>query len=259
MTMYGKYDLLRREIARNPVDFVILDATYNSMTRNRDREGPEGDIYQLGRYRNFFTRTSYFFKTIRLDEYGRVYYDMLSRGVYAWKALCSDKETGTALQYKTRGFLPMRDAVAVQQPEVAAYHSVPLETSLDADCMDYMDKIISLCQARGITVFVIVTPISQAATVKFDDMDAMYQELDAFFAEYGVTFLDFNLYHEKQQLFPDASAYSDETHMSAEGAADFSVLLAHTIQRWRSGEGLSGDFYASYAVAEAAWLAADSP
>ena len=88
--------------------------------------------------------------------------------------------------------------------------------------------------------------------MKFSGMDAVYTNLMTYFADRGVTMLDFNLYRDKQTLFPDETAYSDDTHMSAAGAADFSVLLAKTIAQWRAGQDVTGDFYPSYAAAQAA-------
>lgn len=253
ITMQGRYELLRQEIARNPVNFVILDATYNSMTRSRAAEGPEGDIYQLGRYRNFFTRAGYFFKTIRLDEYGRVYYDMLSRGVTSWRKLLDGKGArGTSVKYETRGFVPMEEAVPRPVTPPEEYGSYPLQTALDPGCVYYMGKILELCQQQGIQVLVVVTPISQAELLKFDGIDTVYTNLMTYFADRGVTMLDFNLYQGKQTLFPDETAYSDDTHMSPAGAADFSALLAKTIAQWRAGQDVTGDFYPSYAAAQAA-------
>ena len=89
MTLAGQYELLKAELARNPVELVILEVSFDSMTRDRTQEGPEGDIYQLGRYRNPLTRLSYFFRHIRVNEYLSVFYDTLYRGVEAWKALAA--------------------------------------------------------------------------------------------------------------------------------------------------------------------------
>ena len=154
ITMRGRCGLSAQEIARNPVNFVILDATYNSMTRSRAAEGPEGDIYQLGRYRNFFTRAGYFFKTIRLDEYGRVYYDMLSRGVTSWRKLLDGKGArGTSIKYETRGFAPMEEAVPRPVTPPEEYGSYPLQTALDPGTASTIWARSSSCaQQQGIQV-----------------------------------------------------------------------------------------------------------
>ena len=85
-----------------------------------------------------------------------------------------------------------------------------------------MGKILELCPAAGDPgPSFVVTPISQAELLKFDGIDAVYTNLMTYFADRGVTMLDFNLYQGKQTLFPDETAYSDNTHMSPAGAADF--------------------------------------
>ena len=47
-TMQGRHELLNLELNRNPAKTVVLELSYDSMTRNRDEEGPEGDMYMLG-------------------------------------------------------------------------------------------------------------------------------------------------------------------------------------------------------------------
>ena len=116
MTMKGRYELLKKELDRNPVKLVILDASYNSMTR-------KGDIYQLGRYKNPLERLSYFFRTFRLDEYMEVYYDTLSRGYHAWRTLLrGEGAKGSSAKYETKGYLSL-ETTPFSQPAPQDYHS----------------------------------------------------------------------------------------------------------------------------------------
>ena len=43
-TMEGRYRLLRKELERNPVQTVVIELSYNALTRSRAAEGPEGDL-----------------------------------------------------------------------------------------------------------------------------------------------------------------------------------------------------------------------
>lgn len=86
-TMQGRYELLNLELNRNPAKTVVLELSYDSMTRNRDEEGPEGDMYMLGKLGGFMPRIKYFFSAIRPKEYGRMYYNYIDNGVNCIKKI----------------------------------------------------------------------------------------------------------------------------------------------------------------------------
>lgn len=250
MTMAGRYDLLKDEIARNPVELVILDASYNSLTRNRDSEGPEGDIYQLGRYRNPLKRASYFFRHIRLDEYGAVLYDALDRGYASWKSLLAGAgKVGSSDKYTTKGYSPGR-----YEPRATLsdweYHSVQVFKKVDEECLYYMNKIMQLCKDNQIAVVVVVVPISQYETLRFDGLDDFYDYMKAYCEEWSVPLMDFNLLRGKTTIFPDSTHFFDDTHMSEGGAEVFSGYLCDVLKLWQSGQDYSDLFYGSYAEAE---------
>ncbi len=254
MTMEGRYELLKKELDRNPVELVILDSSYNSFNRNRAEEGPEGDIYQLGRYNNILERTSYFFRHIRLDEYFRVYYDTLYKGTYTISHLLQGgKLTGNTDKYDTRGFNGA-DTVPCFPVAPERYHTEPMFGELDPVCVKYMDKMIQLCQDRNIPVIMIVTPISQNATLKAQGLDDFHAFLSQYCQERGVPLFDFNLFVGKTNLFPDSTHYCDNLHMSADGAWSLTHYLCDVLELWKEGKPYESLFYASYAEAETAAL-----
>lgn len=254
MTMPGRYEMLKRELDRNPVELVILDISFNSMTRNRAEEGPEGDIYQLGRYRNPLERMAYFFKNFRLEEYGRTYYDTLSRGFAAWHMLLKGEgRRGSSDKYETRGFMPgpSNPTAMVYEKD---YHTQPQELSFDENCVKYMQKMVDLCRERDIPVIVISVPISQRLTLLYDGLDEIYAGCKTLCQTWQVPFYDFNLLKGKASLFPDDTAYFDVNHMSTSGAQAFTELLGSMVPQILDGTDLSHHFYSSYAAAEEAQL-----
>ena len=254
MTMKGRYELLKKELDRNPVKLVILDASYNSMTRNRDKEGPEGDIYQLGRYKNPLERLSYFFRTFPLDEYMEVYYDTLHRGYHAWRTLLrGEGAKGSSAKYETKGYLSL-ETTPFSQPAPQDYHSESINLQIDPECEAYMSKMIALCQERGIPVIVVVTPITQYSTLRFAGLDEMNQYLESYCSSYGVPYYDLNLFRGKTVLFPDSRAFYDATHMSDAGARPLTDLICDLIEALEKGESTDHLFYGSYAEAEEAAL-----
>lgn len=254
MTMEGRYELLKKELDRNPVELVILDASYNSFTRNRTEEGPEGDLYQLGRYNNIFERASYFFRHIRLDEYWRVYYDTLNRSKDTYYYLLhGGKLTGNTDKHETRGY---RGATTVPCPivPVEEYHTQPVFTKVDDTCVEYMDKMIALCKQRGIAVVMVVVPVSQSTTLRFQGLDDFCAYVTDYCDRWEIPLFDMNLFKGKVSMFPDSGRYYDELHMSDEGAWSVTHFICDVIELWQQGRDYRWLFYSSYSEAEAAAL-----
>jgi len=258
MTMHGRYELLKKEIERNPVDLVFLELSYNSLTRNRKEEGAEGDIYQLGRYTSRWERLSYFFRHILPEEYFFVYYDTLRCGFVAQQQLWEGKGArGTSEKYTTRGYLP----TAVNPQETVApenYHTTKISTEIDPECLSYLEKITSLCRENDIQLAVVGVPISQAATLRYDNLDVIYADIQDYCLANDLPWFDFNLYKEKVALFPDETAYHDPTHLADGSAQEFTALMCQIYQDWQNGQAVADRFYTSYAEAEAMTLAKET-
>lgn len=254
MTMAGRYELLKKELERNPVELVILDASFSTFNRNREAEGPEGDIYQLGRYRNVFERAGYFLRHIRLGEYGRVYADSLERGLGAiHKLLQGEGQTGSSTHYVDKGWIRGESIPQYLTPP-ENYHTEDVDTAIDAGCKAYMDQMIALCQERDIPVLIVVTPISQSSTLRLKNLDVIRAYWIDYCREKNVPYFDFNLYKGKTVLFPNDTAYYDGSHLAEDAAWQFTGLMCDTLLQWQAGADVSGLFYTSYAEAEAAAL-----
>lgn len=248
MTMQGRYALLQKELERNPVTTVYLEVSYNALTRDRDREGPEGDIYLLGRFDNVFERVKYFFSALRLDEYGSVYYDMLDRGTYAIA-----HRSASAVPSGTRGYGPLesKDQSLSAQDYRALYHTQSVTTAIYAENERYLRKCIELCQDRGIRVVLVVTPIAAQTVCKFDNLDVINGYYLALCEEYGLAFYDFNLLKDRPTLLSEKTSFFDATHLSEEGARIFSETFAEVVSAAARGDSVRERFYASYAEADA--------
>ncbi len=251
MTMAGRYELLKKELGRNPVKTVILDLSYNTLTRNRVTEGPEGDLYQLGRYPNYLERMGYFFRHFQLNEYARTYYDTMNRGIQSWKRLLrGEGRRGSSEKYATKGWQGA-DSTPIPPLEEDQVRSRPLRTKNDRSDVDYLTKILALCKEKGIQVILVTLPISERITQMYDGLDEIYGQYVELSRTWGLPFYDFNLYRGKTDLFSDETAFCDISHMSEEGSRNFTGLLADVLLRIQAGQDVSGLFYDSYAQAEA--------
>lgn len=250
MTIAGRYEMLEKELDRNPVDLVILDASFSTFNRVRSVEGPEGDIYQLGRYRNPVERMGYFLEHIRLAEYAEVFSDALNRGITAIQSLLDGEgRRGSSMHYETKGWRAM-DSIPQPIANPDAYHTVVVDPVIDPDCLAYMDAMIDLCQERDIPVIVVVVPISEESTLLYANLDILNNFWKRYSEEQGVPYFDFNLYHGKVELFPDETSFYDRSHLAAEAAGSFTKLMCQVICQWEAGEDVSQYFYPSYAVSE---------
>lgn len=246
MTMKGRYEILKMELERNPADTVVLEISYDSMTRNRKEEGPEGDIYVLGRLTNVPQRLSFFFTSCYLWEYPEMYYDTLIRGMEKTVDLFRGRYQSTQSKcYK--GYYPYSEEnqeIIIDYSEM--YNIAELDTDIYEYNLLYLNKILDLCEEHGTRVILVTVPLSKVANCEYSNLDVFYDWYCDLASERGIEYYDFNLLKEKDTLFPDESAFYDEVHLNNTGAETFSNIYCELIQAVDAGEDINELFYQSY-------------
>ncbi|MDD6022746.1 MAG: hypothetical protein PUC06_00700 [Oscillospiraceae bacterium] len=252
MTMQGRYDLLQKELSRNPVDTVIFEVSYNTITRNRKEEGPEGDIYQLGRLDSYAERISFFFSSFYPSEYGDVLLDLVDRSKRSWH-LMKNGAIEEPVQWETKGYVPNEiptDMTLTVEKLDTIYHTSSVRETPDPENVEIFHQMMELMQERGIRVILVATPLSEEFLLTQSNlpsiMDWYRQQADS----YGCEFYDFNLQKDYTSLYPAETAFLNTTHLVESGAETFSRQLARVIRMAEAGEDVSGLFYGSYAEAE---------
>lgn len=247
MTMQARDALLRKELDRNPIKTVFIELSCNTLTRNRQAEGPEGDIYTLPRMGNLSESIRYFFDAIRPGEYLSVCADTLDRGVQAWKARYWGKSP--EVNPADRGFLPRtaQDMFMTTQEFNEIFDSITFSEDATWDNKGYLWDMVDLCLERDIEVIFITTPLSDRLLSEGQNLESFRQYYLYYADHYGCTYLDFNLYRQRDALFPDESAFYDKYHLSEAGAETFTRELADLYVRLQNGEDLTPLFYGSYA------------
>ena len=241
-TMEGRYHLLCKELERNPVQTVVIELSYNALTRSRAAEGPEGDLYQLGRYANPLDRWAYFFTAFSPSEYGEVYHDTLTRSAEAWKKLL----TGEMGLQSVRGYLGL-DPVDQRLPEnerAAHFHTQSLSVTQDPESVFYFERSMELCAAKGLRVILVTTPMPTRTLLEFDGLETVRGWYAAYAERYGCEFYDFNLL--KTADYPDETAFFDASHLSRSGAEAFTADFCTIVQQAARGEDVSARFYPDY-------------
>ena len=246
MTMPARKTLLCKELDRNPVKTVIIELSCNALTRDRKAEGPEGDIYALPRMGGFSERARFFFGSFPPEEWLGVGADTLDRGLQAWKARL--RGDPPAMDPADKGFLP-RDSwdMSMTDREFAEIHGTTAMVTRDRwDNKVPLYDMIQICKDRGIEVILVTAPMSDRMLAQFSGLELSHQWF-VFCAEtYGCPYLDFNLYRDRDDLFPDETAFFDSYHLSTEGARTFTRELTGLLEKVRAGQDVSALFFDNY-------------
>lgn len=248
MTMQGRYELLQKEISRNPVKTVIFELSFNALTRNRAIEGPEGEIYLLGRLDNTAERISYFFRAIRPSEYAQVLHDTFDRSKTAWGLLLRGAIDVPQMQ-ESRGFIPQPAndlSLGSYQEAFEMWYDDSFSDTYDAENEEYLDRCVRLCQDNHIRIVFVVTPMADEMLLHYSNIDAISQHEQALADQYGVEFYDFNLIRTRSDDYPSDSAFFDKLHLSGSGAETFSHSFAAVLQLVDQGQAVNDLFYDSY-------------
>lgn len=131
---------------------------------------------------------------------------------------------GEAQEYHESGFIE-RYAVDVSKLEMTAPNLFSMET-LKEENIEYLDKLIDLCNEEGIEFVAVTTPIPEETLGAYaDSYNAAWTYFEQFFGERGVTYLNFNT--EYYDLFShDLVNYTDyDGHMNGEAAVQYSRIL----------------------------------
>ena len=246
MTMQARSTLLRKELDRNPVDTVFIELSFNTLTRDRAEEGTEGDIYTLPRMGSLTEGIRYFFEAFAPEEYLSVCADTLDRGLQCWKDRYWGK--GPQVDPSNRGFL-RRDAQALSMG-TEEFNQLFNTALINEDALwenkEYLWEMVELCQSRGIEVIFVTTPLSDKPLAEYTNLELPRQWYLYYAQQYGCQYLDFNLYRNRDTLFPDDTVFYDEFHLSKSGAEAFSRELADLYTRLKNGEDLTPLFYGNY-------------
>lgn len=246
MTMKGRYDILKEEMERNPIHTVVVEVSYDAMSRDRKEEGPEGDIYVLGRTKGISKRLQFFFSTFYPSEYPRMYYDTLSRGCYG--IICAINGQFKMAQDSTiQGYYPYSEPdLGVPALTAELYASAEFDTAVCDYNKEYLDKILDLCEEYGAKVILATTPLSEYTIYRCSNLDDFYDYYCELAEERNIPYYDFNLLKNKTELFKDDASFYDEAHLNNTGADAFTSIFCDTITKASRGENVEEDFYTSY-------------
>lgn len=250
MTMKGRYTLVKKELERNDIDTVIIELSYNATTRDRKTEGPEGDLYVLGRLDSMPERLGYFFTSMYINEYDRVLYDTFNRGIESIIALVRN---GTEYDHTlTKGYRPVgsKSCTTTVESYLKNFKRTSFRENETEYNLRYLELIAELCNQHGVRTVVVVTPVNDRYLYQHSNLDTVMSMHSKWAQEHGFEYYDMNLIKTKNELFDENTAYYDDSHLSKDASEVFSKEIAVIMNEAKAGKDVSGYFYSSYEEAE---------
>ena len=246
MPVYGQAYMVKKELARNPIKHVIIEITPDTFTSDERAVYGNGDSYIFARLDSFSERLDYLTRCVQLSDWPNIYARILLLSLRsAAYGLLGQTET---IDESLMGFNPQKAKdVSLSMEAAPGLHQAMsiFNAPLEANIREY-EALIELCQQAGCEVTIIYTPVSHAKVWQLYDQDTFREWAQALADKYGVPLFDFNLLKDRYALFDDTCSYSDDNHLSREGAEIFSAVIADVLRRYRAGEDVSPLFYASY-------------
>ena len=256
-TLNSSRFLLEKELNRNPVDTVVIDFSYETLTRISGKEHGEGDSVTYARLSSLGERIKFLLTCVPLNDWLSIYaYHFIPEALeYAIASLKGDLSAFHNVDANSKGFMARRvtdlelDASKAQE----LYNSEILNTSFRRQNEQKLISLIELCKKRSIRVILASYPRSNAEIWRVDGQDIFYQFAKNFAKEQDCEFYDMNLLKRRYELFNDRESFYDSQHMSAQGAAVFTKVFCDIIKKAET-EDISESFYRSYEE-----MKADSP
>lgn len=254
MSMGSRDFLLRKEIARNPVKTVIVDLSYETLTRNENAEYAQGDCVTLARLSSFGERINFMFHHVRMDDWLNMYSRLSISGMEWWLSVLTGHEMHN-VEARAKGFYERssNDIMISAEDVKQSYKQNLLNTEFNESSVNQFVSQIEFCKQQGAQVILAVMPKSDRNIWRFEGQDTFLQKAQKLAQAMDCSLFDLNLLRNRYDLWSDYDSYYDETHLSGEGAEVLTEVFCDIIKKSKT-EDVSQYFYKSYEE-----MKADSP
>lgn len=244
-SLKGRYALLKEELSRNPVETVILELSYNSLSRSHDQESAEGELDVIRRLSTREEKLNYALDSLSLDDWGIGYYLITHNGFSAIvEAFTVDTDLALENSLARKGYLALEpnDLSLTDEEYRLQYHSESADEKIVPENMEYLNKIFELCKEKDIQVIMVTTPISQRMINRIDNLDKIRSCYALIAQEHNCNYYDFNLWKDRVAVLSDKNDFYDDYHLSVSGAEKFSDAFVRLL----SSPENDVEFYSSY-------------
>lgn len=246
MPIYGQQYMLEKEMARNPIKHVLVEITPDTFTTDESMAYGNGDSYIFARLDSFTERLDYLIRCVQPTDWPNIYARVLLLSMRS--AVNQILGRTELIDDANMGFNPQKaQDVSGDQEWAQAWHqgSSVFSNPLEENIKKY-ETLIESCLEAGCDVTLVYTPVCHAKIWQLHDQDIFLSWAKDLAAKYDIPLFDFNLLRNRYELFNDYTSFSDDNHLSAEGAAVFSEVMADILLRYRNGEDVSPFFYTNY-------------
>lgn len=143
--------------------------------------------------------------------------------------------------YADTGFVVWRSALADGNVAIDGRTRFA-EDEIDEKKLDYLNKIVELCQDKGKKLFLVTGPTSMMRIYNIENYQGAVDFYARFAEEHGLRYHNLNYLRGREQFLPD-SKMLDFNHTNCEGAYWASELYAEVLQKELAGEDASEYFY----------------
>lgn len=247
LPLHGRKVLIEKELARNPVQTVILEVALDSLERDQSEiDGVWGEAFLLGRLDSFSERIRYIAEYIPFQNLDYCYSLLIDSGVRGARSLL----TKTVDERYAYGFLERPGGDITLRENIDGWHNSEILKDPREENLQEIRDIIHLCKENDVEIMLVVVPVADSMLWKQSGEDRVYQTLKDLAAEEDCQLLSFNLYSQRYSLFSDTTSFYNENHMGLEGARVFTTIFADVFNKLRIGQDVSDLFYSSYAEME---------
>ncbi len=252
-SLRDRYTLLEKEMERNPVGTVVIELSYDALTKTEDERGYEGEFYLFAKL-NLSERIRYFLKVISPLDYDVLYSEFMDKGLECLKLADQGEWTGVNLE-TDKGYSPINednpDQSWIADDYSEHYNLYSFSEVIDESDMEYLNRTLDLCEENGINVILVTIPLSETVICEQSNLDVFREWYEEIAKERGIPFVDFNLYRNHWEMFSDEEDFNDNLHLSVEGAEKFTKLFSIVYTMIEDDVDVSDLFYDSYEELEA--------
>ena len=231
MTLDNKYYLLSKELARNPVDTVVIDIGRDTLTRDETQEFAIGDEPTIARLDSFGERISYVVQYMPVNDWLNLYSREFVMGLEYYQSLLTGESVNN-VDYNLKGYRPKTPADITLSEEEAKlkYNSSKLNTNYRNDNIEKLNRIIDLCNSYHCRIVLVVIPESNRLIWEIDGWDSFYEWLKDYANQKNCELYDINLVKNRNEIFKDSESFSDPDHVSTIGAEVTTRTLAQVMK-----------------------------